>query len=102
TVERETKLALRLEPGRVEGISGAGEIVEHAQKIRPDEMSEHELVAQRRTPARERAALRRAPEPGDERAQEQLLGKAHARVGRHFERAEFDQAEPPGRAVGRI
>ena len=37
-----------------------------------------------------------------ERAQQQLLGEAHARVGRHFERAEFDQPEPPGRAVGRI
>ena len=45
--------------------------------------------------------MRIAPEPGDQRPQQQLLGEAHARVGRHLERAELDQAEPPGRPVGR-
>src|SRR5262249_2633103 len=33
------------------------------------------------------------PEPADEPAQEQVLGKAHARVRRHLEGAHFDQAE---------
>ena len=65
-------------------------------------MRQHEAVVQRRAPADRRAALRLAPEPGDQRAQQQLLGETHARVGRHFERAEFDEAEPPRRAVGRI
>ena len=36
------------------------------------------------------------------RADQQLLGEAHARVRRHLEAAELDQAEPAGRAVGRI
>ena len=37
--------------------------------------------------------LRLAPEPGDEGAQQQLLGEAHARVRRHLEGAELDEAE---------
>ena len=49
----------------------------------------------------ERAVERLAPEPGDQRAQQQLLGKAHARIGRHFERAELDQPEPAGRSFRR-
>ena len=65
-------------------------------------MRQHEAVVQRRAPAHETAVLRLAPEPGDERAQQQLLGEAHARIGRHFEGAEFDEAEAAGRPVGRI
>ena len=42
------------------------------------------------------------PEPGDQRAQQQLLREAHPRVRRHLEGAELDQAEPAGRAVGRV
>ena len=48
------------------------------------------------------AVERLAPEPGDQRAQQQLLRQAHARVRRHLERAELDQPEPAGRAVGRV
>ena len=64
-------------------------------------MLEHEAIVQRGAPAHRLAVERRAPERGDERAQEQLLRQAHARIGRHLERAEFDQAQPAGRAVGR-
>ena len=49
----------------------------------------------------QRAALRLAPEPGDQRAQQQLLREAHARIGRHLEGAELDEAEPAGRPVRR-
>ena len=31
-----------------------------------------------------------------------MLGEAHARVRRHLEAAKLDEAEPAGRAVGRI
>ena len=55
-------------------------------------------VPQRTSPP----SLRLAPEPGDERPQQQLLGETHAGVRRHFESAEFDKPEPPGRAVRRI
>ncbi len=37
-VEREAELALRLEPGRIEAVAGAAEIVEHVEEILPDEM----------------------------------------------------------------
>ncbi len=47
-------------------------------------------------------SLRLLPEPGDQRAQQQLLRQAHPRMRRHLERAELDQAQPAGRAVGRI
>ena len=83
-------------------IAGPRQIGEHALEILPDEMRQHEAVMQRRAPAHQAALLRLAPEPGDQRAEQQLLGQAHARVGRHFERAELDQAEPAGRPVGRI
>ena len=64
-------------------------------------MAEHEPVVQRGAPAHQRAALRLAPEPGHQRAQQQLLRERHARIGRHLERAELDQTEPAGRTVGR-
>ena len=55
-------------------------------------------VPQRTSPL----AIGLVPEPRDQRAQQQRLGKAHLRVRRHFEAAEFDETKPPGRAVGRI
>ena len=73
-----------------------------SRKSLPDEMRQHEAVVQRRAPAHQPALLRLAPEPGDQRAEQQLLGQAHARVRRHLEGAELDQAEPAGRAVRRI
>ena len=39
------------------------------------------------------------PEPGDERAQKQLLRKAHARVRRHFKTPELDKTEAARRTV---
>ena len=42
------------------------------------------------------------PEAGDERAHQELLGEAHARMRRHLEGAHLEQAEAAGRAVGRI
>ena len=100
-VEREAEFALRVEPHRIERIAGVAQIAEHAEEILPDEMPEHEAVVQRGAPAHQRAMLRLAPEPGDQRAQQKLLRQAHARVRRHLERAEFDEAEPAGRPVGR-
>ena len=64
-------------------------------------MLQHEAVMQRRAPAHHRPVERLAPEPGDQRAQQQLLGQAHAGIGRHLEGAELDEAQPAGGAVGR-
>ena len=73
----------------------------HVEEIGPDEMLEHEAVVQRRAPTHQPAVLRHAPEPRHQRAQQQLLGETHARVGRHLEGAKLDQAEPAHRPVGR-
>ena len=101
-IERKAKFALGLKPLRIEMIAGGvAQIVQHTEKVVPDEMLQHEPIVQGRAPADGGAALRLAPEPGDQRAHEQLLCQAHARVRRHFERAEFDQAEASGRTVGR-
>ncbi len=99
--EREAELALSMKPFRIERIASGGEVIEHAEKVLPDEMLEHETVVQRGAPPHQRAALRHAPEPRDQGAQQQLLGQRHARIGRHLEGAEFDQAESTGRTVRR-
>ena len=67
-----------------------------------DEMRQHEAVVQLRAPAHQRLLVGLLPEPGDQRAQQQHLRQAHPRMRRHFEGAEFQQAEAAGRAVGRI
>ncbi len=81
-IDGKAEFPLRLEPFRLEGVAGAGKIGDDAAKILPDEMRQHETVVQAGAPAHRRASLRLAPEPGDERANEQMLGEAHARVGR--------------------
>ena len=98
--EREAELALGLEPFGLEGVARPAQIAEHAQKVLPDEMRQHEFVMQGGAPAHQLALLGLAPEPGDERAQQQLLGETHARVRRHLEGAEFEQAQAPCGAIG--
>jgi len=82
-------------------IASAAQVIQHAEKVLPNEMLEHESVVQGSAPTNRCTALRLAPEPRGQRAQEQLLRQAHARVWRHFERAELDQAQPSGRTIGR-
>ncbi len=99
--EGEAELALRLEPGEFEVVALAPQVVEHTEEVLPHEVGQHEAVVQGRAPAHQRAVLRLAPEPRHEGAQQQLLGERHARVGRHFEGAELDEAEATRRAVRR-
>src|SRR5262249_53114171 len=83
-----------MKPLRIEVIAGAAKTFQNVEKVVPNEVRQHESVVQGRTPTYRRAALWLAPEPGDQRAQEQLLRQAHARVRRHFERAELYEAQP--------
>ena len=69
-----------------------------SSKVLRDEMRQHEAVVQLRAPADERLLVRRLPEPRDERAQQQLLRQAHARVRRHLERAQLHQPLPAAAA----
>ncbi len=64
-------------------------------------MRQHEAIMQDRAPARQSAFGGVQPEAGDERAHQELLGKRHAGVRRHFEAAEFHQPKPPRRPVRR-
>ena len=75
----------------------------HVVEVLPDEVRQHEAVVQLGAPARQaRRPVRLAPEARDQRAQQQLLREAHARVRRHLEGAHLEQAEAAGRAVGRV
>src|SRR6516225_2712728 len=88
-VDWETELPLRLEPDRIEGVTGASEIIQYVQEIFPNEMLEHEAVVKRSAPTRRLAIEWHSPEPGNERAQQQLLRQTHACVRRHFERPQL-------------
>ena len=48
SIERETELALRLEPNGVETVAGMAKPLEHAEEVRPDKMLQHEAVVQGR------------------------------------------------------
>ena len=102
TAEREAELELRGEPFRLEVEAVRLEVGEHVEEVGPHEMRQHEAVVQRRAPAHEFAVERRRPEARDERPHQQLLREVHARIGRHLEAAEFDEAQPAGRPIGRV
>src|SRR5580692_2984480 len=102
SAERETELPLRLEPCRIEGVTGAFEIIQHFQEILPDKMFEHETIMQRSAPTHRLALERGTPEPGNERTDQKLLRETHPGVRRHFERTELDEPQAAGRPVRRI
>ncbi len=91
-----------LKPFRLERIARSTKISENAEKVLPDKVRQHEPVMQRGSPAHGRALLRLAPKPSDDRAQQQLLREAHARVRRHFKRAKFDEPKTSRRTIGRV
>ena len=100
--EREAELGLGLEPVGAHLEAVPAQIAQHVEEIGPDEVRQHEAVVQDRAPAGEFAGLRLRPVARDEGADQELLGERHARVGRHLEAAELDEAEPAGGAVGRV
>src|ERR1043166_959390 len=90
------------EPIRSQRITMVLQILNHIAKILFHKMRQHESVVQFGTPTDQRALIRMLPETGDERAEQQLLGQAHAGMGRHFKGPQFDQAKPSAAAVGRV
>jgi hypothetical protein len=98
-IKWKAKLALSMKPVRREIVPGTAKILQHAEKVLPNPVLQHESVMQGGAPADQRAALRLAPEPGDQGAQEQLLRQAYARMWRHFEGAKFDETQPSRWAV---
>ena len=102
---REAELEMRREPLRIERertIARLGEFRQRILEIHLHEGRQQKAVVQLGAPACQRAAVRPAPEARHQRAQQQLLRQTHPRVRRHLEGAKLQQAQPAGRAVGRI
>ena len=94
---------MRGKPFGAQRITGVVQFDDDVGEILLDKVRQHEAVVQLGAPAGEaRRQIRLSPEAGDERAHEQLLDQAHARVRRHLKGAHLQQPEAAGRAVGRI
>ena len=100
--QRKPEFEVRREPLGLERVPAAPQVGDDIVEILRDEMRQHEAVVQLRAPADERLIERRLPEPRDERAQQQLLRQAHARVRRHLEGAQLHQPQPAAAAVGGV
>src|SRR5205823_14917643 len=98
----ETELDERIEPRCVEGVSELVQVRCDVTDVRGDEMRQKPTVVQCGTPTHQAAPVRRLPEARDQRAQQKHLHRAHPRMRRHLESAEFEQTQPPGRALRRI
>ncbi len=99
--EGEAEFKLGDEPLRLQVETVFSQIGENVEEIRPDVVRQHEAVSKCCTPADELSADRVLPETGDQRAHQQLLGKRHAGIRRHFKTAEFHKAKTARRAIGR-
>ena len=85
---------MRRKPLGGNSVSGRAHFLSDVFEVEPDKVRQHESVVQVGAPACEGGLVGFLPEAGDERSQEQLLCQAHARVGRHLEGAQFNQALP--------
>ena len=94
---REAELEVRREPGRVEAVAVAAQFLQHIGEILRDKMRQQEVVVDAGAPVHQAPLVRRLPERRDRGAHQQKLRRRHARVRRHLQRTEFDQAEPAGR-----
>src|SRR5208283_4689359 len=77
-------------------------ILDHILEVLLGEMRQHETVVKLRAPTDQRALIGKFPETRNYRAQKQVLREAHARVRRHLEGAQLQQAEPSRAALGRV
>ena len=92
---------MRREPFGTQRVAGRVQLDDHVGKVLLDKVRQQEAVMQLSAPARQlRRRIGLAPEPRDQRPQQQLLGQAHARMGRHFKGAQFQQAQAARGAVG--
>ena len=97
--QREPEFNVRRKPARIKWVACSPHFGNHVIKVHLDESGQHVAVVQLGTPAGGGCLVGRVPEPGHQRAQQQLLHDAHARVRRHLECTQFQQAQA---ARGRI
>ncbi len=102
TDPREAELEVRHKPSVVERKAVSLTVGDHILKVLPDEVGQHEPVVECGPPVDQRRLVRCLPEPHHERAQQELLRQAHARVGRHLEAAELHQPLATRGRVGRV
>ena len=100
-VAGKAKFQVRGEPGGIKAESKPSQILEDVVEVLGDEVREHEPVMKLRSPADQRAAIGRFPEPCHQRPEQEMLRQAHASVRRHLERPQFQQPQASGAGVGR-
>ena len=93
---------MRLKPGHVKTVTGLVQLGQHVLEVCAYKAGQQKTVMQLGAPARHAAVVRLVPKARHQGAQQQLLGNAHAGVGRHLESPQFQQAQPPGGGVRRI
>src|SRR5436309_10990713 len=101
-VERETEFKMRREPVRSQRIAEVPQVFDHVLKVILDKMREHEPVMEFGAPAHQGPLIRVLPATGDQRAEQELWGEAHARVRRHCKGAQLDQAKAAAAGFGRV
>ena len=102
TETRKAEFKEGLVPGGLKRIAARGQLIDDFTEIIPHEPRQHEAVMQLRAPVDEFVLVGLVPEARYQGPQQQHLGQAHARMGRHFKGTEFEQTAPPAAVVGRI
>ena len=97
-----SKFKMGREPLHLQREPRFSQVADYIRKILRDKMREHKPVVDFRAPPDEAMPVGLLPEPGHERAQEQLLGEAHPLMRRHLERAELDEPQAAACAVRRV
>jgi hypothetical protein len=92
---------MRREPVELKRIARLAQVADDVLEIRLAKVREHPAVMDIRAPADEAVLVGLLPEFGDQAAQQQMLGEAHARMRRHLKGAHLDQPEPASTAFRR-
>src|SRR5262245_15372746 len=98
-VNGKTKFSVGSEPVTVKCISGLLQIPDNLFKILLHKVRQQEQIMKTGAPSDRSFLIRLAPEPGHERAHEQLLRKTHPCMWRHLESTHLDQTESSRRTV---
>src|ERR1700692_3376996 len=96
------ELEVGSEPVTAKSVSSPVQIFDDILPIRLHEMRQHEAVVQAVSPGNEFLPVWLPPELRDQRPYQELLGQAHARVGRHFKGAQLKKAETGSGTFRRI
>ena len=97
---RKAELKVRLKPGHVKRVAGLVQLCQNILEVGAYKAWQQKAVVQLGAPARHAVVCAKVglvPEAGHQRTQQQLLGNAHAGVGRHFKSAQLQQSKSASR-----